>query len=46
MESDIIQVSLATGDKLCLDYLAGLSTLLTETNEDLTLAINNKAITE
>ena len=46
LESDIIQVSLATGDKLCLDYLAGLSTLLTETSEDLTLAINNKEITD
>jgi hypothetical protein len=46
LESEIIQVSLATGDKLCLDYLAGLSTLLTQTSEDLTIAINNKTITD
>lgn len=46
IESDIIQVSLATGDKLCMDYLAGLSTLIANTSEDLTIALKNKEITE
>jgi hypothetical protein len=45
IESEIIQVSLATWDKLCLDYLAGLSTLIANASEDLTIALKNKDLT-
>lgn len=45
IESEVIQVSLATWDKLCMDYLAGLSTLIANSTEDLAIAEKNKEIT-
>jgi hypothetical protein len=46
LENDIIQVSLTTGSKPCMEYMAGLYTLLNDTREDLKAAEENKEETD